>query len=75
MVLPHEADLRRWRYLGLTRIALVEQAFFHTGKSVIMLPKEALALGEWRLSQALKEAAIFTHSKGKLLTLKSAKSE
>ena len=75
MLLPHEAELGRWRYLGLTRMGPVEQAFFHTGKSVIMLPKEALALGEWRLSQALKEAAIFTHSKGKLITLKSAKSE
>jgi hypothetical protein len=75
VLLPHEAELRRWRYLGLTRMGLVEQAFFHTGKSVIMLPKEALALGEWRLSQALKEAAIFTHFKGKSITLKSAKSE
>jgi len=75
VLLPHEAELRRWRYLGLTRMGLVEQAFFHTGKSVIMLPREALALGEWRLSQALKEAAILTHSKGKLITLKSAKSE
>jgi len=75
LLLPHEAELRRWRYLGLTRMGPIEQAFFHTGKSVIMLPKEALALGEWRLSQALKEAAILTHSKGKLITLKSAKSE
>lgn len=75
VLLPHEAELRRWRYLGLTRMGLIEQAFFHTGKSVIMLPKEAFALGEWRLSQALKEAAILTHSKGKLITLKSAKSE
>ena len=75
VLLSHEAELRRWRYLGLTRMGLIEQAFFHTGKSVIMLPKEAFALGEWRLSQALKEAAILTHSKGKLITLKSAKSE
>ena len=75
VLLPDEAELRRWRYLGLTRMGLIEQAFFHTGKSVIMLPKEAFALGEWRLSQALKEAAILTHSKGKLITLKSAKSE
>ena len=75
VLLPHEAELRRWRYLGLTRMGLVEQAFFHTGKSVIMLPKEALVLGEWRLSQALKEAAIFTHFKGKSITLKSTKSE
>lgn len=75
VLLPYEAELRRWRYLGLTRMGPIEQAFFHTGKSVIMLPKEALALGEWRLSQALKEAAILAHSKGKLITLKSAKSE
>ena len=74
VLLPHEAELRRWRYLGLTRMGLIEQAFFHTGKSVIMLPKEAFALGEWRLSQALKEAAILTHPKGKLITLKSSKS-
>jgi hypothetical protein len=75
MLLLHEAELRRWRYLGLTRMGSVEQAFFHTGKSVIMLPKEAPALGEWRLSQAVKEAAILTHPKGKLITLQSAKSE
>ena len=75
VLLPHEAELRRWRFLGLTRMGSVEQAFFHTGKSVIMLAKEASALGEWRLSQAIKEAAILTHPKGKLITLQSAKSE
>jgi len=75
VLLPHEAELRRWRYLGLTRMGLIEQAFFHTGKSANMLPNAALELGHWHLSQALKEAAILTHSKGKLITLKSAKSE
>jgi hypothetical protein len=75
MAIPYEAELRRWRYLGLTRMGATEQAFFHTGKTIITLPKDGLALGEWRLSQAQKEAAILTHSKGKLITLRSTKSE
>jgi hypothetical protein len=73
--IPNEAELRRWRYLGLTRMGAVEQAFFHTGKNIIMVPKDGVALGEWRLTQAQKEAAILTHAKGKLITLKPAKSE
>jgi hypothetical protein len=75
VAIPHEAELRRWRYLGLTRMGAVEQAFFHTGKTILTLPKDGLALGEWRLSQVQKEAAILTHSKGKLITLRSTKSE
>jgi hypothetical protein len=73
--IPHESELRRWRYLGLTRMGTIEQAFFHTGKAILMLPKDGLALGDWRLSQAQKEAAILTHPKGKLITLKPAQSE
>ncbi len=75
IAIPHEAELRRWRYLGLTRMGANEQAFFHTGKTILTLPKDGLALGEWRLSQVQKEAAIFSHSKGKLITLRSTKSE
>ena len=75
VAIPNEAELRRWRYLGLTRMGAFEQAFFHTGKNIIMVPKNGLAVGEWRLTQAQKEAAILTHAKGKLITLKSAKSE
>jgi hypothetical protein len=75
VAIPYEAELRHWRYLGLTRMGAVEQAFFHTGKTIIMLPKDGLALGEWRLTQAQKEMAILSHSKGKLITLKSTKSE
>ena len=72
---PHESELRRWRYLGLTKVGAVEQAFFHTGKTTLMVSKEGLALGEWRLAQAEKEVAILTHPKGKSITLKSAKTE
>ena len=72
---PHEAELRRWRYLGLTRMGAVEQAFFHTGKTTLMVSKAGLALGEWRLTQAEKEVAILTHPKGKSITLKSTKTE
>ena len=72
---PHEAELRHWRYLGITRIGVVEQAFFHTGNKTVMFKKEDLVLGEWRLSQVQKEAAIVTHPKGKSITLKSSQSE
>jgi hypothetical protein len=73
--IPHEAELRRWRYLGITRMGSAEQAFFHTGKSTKMVGKGDLTLGEWRLTQAEKELAILTHSKGKSITFKSTNSE
>ncbi|MEY4496162.1 MAG: hypothetical protein RL744_1226 [Pseudomonadota bacterium] len=75
VAIPHEAELRRWRYLGLTRMGSTEQAFFHTGKSTRMLDREGLALGEWRLTQMAKELAILTHPKGKSITFKSTQSE
>ena len=75
VVIPYEADLRRWRYLGRTRMGTAEQAFFHTGKSTRMVVKQDLTLGEWRLTQAEKEMAILTHPKGKSITFKSTQSE
>ncbi|MBU3591491.1 hypothetical protein ICN11_05595 [Polynucleobacter sp. 78F-HAINBA] len=75
VVIPYEADLRRWRYLGITRMEAVEQAFFHTGKSTRMVAKQALTLGEWRLTQAEKEMAVLTHPRGKSITFKSTQSE
>jgi hypothetical protein len=72
---PHEAELRRWRYLGSTRMGALEQAFFHTGRSTKMVGKGDVALGEWRLTQAEKELAILTHPKGKSITFKSTNSE
>jgi len=73
--IPYEADLRRWRYLGLTRMGAAEQAFFHTGKTTRMVVVQDLTLGEWRLTQAEKELAILTHPKGKSITFKSTQSE
>jgi hypothetical protein len=73
--IPHEAELRSWRYLGITRMGALEQAFFHTGRSTKMVSKGDLALGEWRLTQAEKELAILTHPKGKSITFKSTNSE
>ena len=75
VVIPEEADLRRWRYLGIAQIGKTEQAFFHTGKSTTMVIKGAMALGEWRLTQASKELAILAHPKGKSITFKSTRSE
>lgn len=75
LVIPEEADLRRWRYLGIARTGVTEQAFFHSGKSTKMVLKGAMALGEWRLTQASKELAILTHPKGKSITFKSTRSE
>ncbi|QWE00560.1 hypothetical protein FD967_00490 [Polynucleobacter sp. JS-Mosq-20-D10] len=73
--IPYEAELRRWRYLGITRMGALEQAFFHTGQSTKMVGKGDLALGEWHLTQAEKELAILTHPKGKSITFKSTNSE
>ena len=73
--IPHEAELRRWRYLGITRMGAVEQAFFHTGQSTKMVGKGDLTLGEWRLTQSEKELAILNHPKGKSITFKSTNSE
>ncbi len=75
VVIPHEAELRRWRYLGITRMGAAEQAFFHTGNSTKMVVKGGQALGEWRLTQAEKELAVLTHPKGKSITFKSTQSE
>jgi hypothetical protein len=73
--IPYEAELRRWRYLGISRMGALEQAFFHTGQSTRMVGKGDLALGEWRLTQAEKELAILTHPKGKSITFKSTNSD
>ncbi|QWD85399.1 hypothetical protein AOC19_00465 [Polynucleobacter asymbioticus] len=75
IAIPHEAELRRWRYLGVTRMGSTEQAFFHTGKTTRMVGNGDLALGEWRLTQAAKELAILTHPKGKSIPFKSTQSE
>jgi hypothetical protein len=75
VTIPHEAELRLWRYLGLTQMADVEQAIFHTGKGAQMINKAGLTLGEWRLSQVEKELAILTHPQGKSITFKSTQSE
>ncbi|OZA77261.1 MAG: hypothetical protein B7X71_05495 [Polynucleobacter sp. 39-46-10] len=75
IAIPHEAELRRWRYLGIARMGLKEQAFFHTGKTTRMIGNGEPALGEWRLTQVAKEQAILNHSKGKSITFKSTQSE
>jgi hypothetical protein len=53
----------------------IEHAFFHTGKSTLMIAKEDLVLGEWRLTQAKKELATLTHAKGKSIAFKSIPAE
>lgn len=73
--ISHEAELRRWKYLGVTQMGVIQQAFFHTGKTTLMVGKEGLVLGEWHLAQAGKEVAVLSHPKGKSITLKSTKSE
>jgi len=73
--LPHELELRRWRYLGTSRIGDSQQAFFHTGKSHAIFQKGGLVLGDWRLTQLEKDAATFTHAQGKTLNLKPSKTE
>lgn len=75
VAIPHEAELRRWRYLGITRMGPMEQAFFNNGKLTLAVQKNEPVLGEWRLTRAEKEQAILTHPQGKSITLKSSQSE
>ena len=72
---PHEAELRRWRYLGASEMGGSRQAFFHTGKSNVMFQKGMLVLGDWRLTQLEKDLATLTHSQGKTLLIKPSKTE
>ena len=73
--IPFESELRRWRYLGVSQTAGSYRAFFHNGKTTLMVEMGGLLLGEWRLSNADKEAATATHPLAKSLILKAAASE
>lgn len=72
---PHEQEIRLWRYLGSSQIGGIQQALFHLGKSHTQFAKDALVLGEWRLSHIEKDAAILSHPQGKTIVLKPVKSE
>lgn len=72
---PHEQEIRRWRYLGSSQIGGTQQAVFHLGKSHAQFAKDAVVLGEWRLSHIEKDAAILSHPQGKTIVLKPVKSE
>jgi hypothetical protein len=72
---PGEQEIRRWRYLGSSQMGGIQQALFHHGKSHVLFPKDALVLGEWRLTQIEKDAATLSHPQGKSITLKPVKSE
>lgn len=74
-VIPHEAELRNWRYLGLSQTRGSHQAFFHNGKASVMVEKGALVLGDWVLNHFSKESVTLTHPQGKSLILKPSKSE
>jgi hypothetical protein len=73
--IPFESELHRWRYLGVSQSAGSYRAFFHNGKTTLMVEMGGLLLGEWRLSNADKEAATVNHPLGKSLILKVAISE
>ena len=73
--LAHEAELRRWRYLGASHLGGSHQAFFHSGQSTVIFQKGMLVLGDWRLTHLEKDLATLTHSKGKTLNLKPSKTE
>jgi hypothetical protein len=73
--LAHEAELRRWRYLGTSQMGGSHQAFFHSGQDTVMFQKGMLVLGDWSLTHLEKDLATLTHSKGKTLNLKPSKTE
>jgi hypothetical protein len=73
--IPFESEVRRWRYLGLSQMGGSHRAFFHNGKTTLMVEIGGLLLGDWRLSNADKETVTINHPQGKSLTLKTANSE
>jgi len=73
--LSHEAELRRWRYLGTSQMGSIQQAFFQVGKHSAAFEKGALTLGDWRLTQVTKESATLTHPQGKSIVLKPFQTE
>ena len=73
--IPFESEVRRWRYLGVSQMGGSHRAFFHNGKTTLMIEMGGLLLGDWRLSNADKEAATINHPKGKSLTLKATITE
>jgi hypothetical protein len=72
---PHESELRRWRYLGVSQMGGAHQGFFQAGRSNAMFETGALVLGDWRLTQLEKDFAAFTHPQGKTIILRPSKSE
>ena len=75
ILLNHEQEIRQWRYLGSSQIGDVQQALFHLGKSHALFAKDVLVLGDWRLTQIEKNAAVLSHPQGKTIVLKASKSE
>ena len=73
--LSHEAELRRWRYLGTSQMGSIQQAFFQVGKHSAAFEKGVLTLGDWRLTQITKESATLTHPQGKSIVLKPFQTE
>jgi hypothetical protein len=73
--IPFESELRRWRYLGVSQIGGSQRTFFHNGKVTVMFEKGSHLLGDWKLSNADKDAATLTHPQGKSLTFKPSKTE
>ena len=72
---PHETELRRWRYLGMTQVGGVQQAFFLSSQARFSLQLGSPVLGDWRLSEIQKTQATITNPKGKSLILKASKIE
>ncbi len=70
---PEELELRRWRYLGSSQQGHSQQAFFQTGKGVVMLQKEGRALGGWSISDIQKDLVTLSNEKGKSIVLKSSR--
>lgn len=73
--IPHEAELRRWRYLGSLQMGSSQRAYFHTGKGGSTYEKGASVLGDWRISHIQKDVVTLVHPQGKSLTLTASKSE
>ena len=72
---PYEAEILRWRYLGMTQVGQSQQAFFQSKTARLAFQVGNSILGDWHLSEIKKDQASISNSKGKTLFLKAMKIE
>jgi hypothetical protein len=70
-----EQVIKRWRYLGMSQSTTGMTGFFNTGEGVQTVSINSVAVSDWRLSSVTPEAASFSSSAGKTLSIHVSKDQ